>query len=135
MSDTLNLANSFVIAKDESAILPDRTAHRPAELVAMERRFYRWVEEIPRIQRAVTQELVDISVKLIGPRARDRIYDPSGCLAVFGGIAAGQHGKLFDRIHAKIPAQHTARAAVGVVIDADTVEPVIILLRARTGDA
>ena len=138
MRNSLALAEAFVITKDENPILPDRPSGRPAELVAAERRFLEAVgifKKIGGVQRAVAQELIHASVKLIGARARNRVDDAARSEAVLRGIVAGQDRELLDRIHTQVLAQHAARPGVGVVIDDHAVQTIGILRRPVASDA
>ena len=92
------------------------------------------VKKVSRIERAVAQELVSASMKLVCPRARNGVDDSTGCLAVFGGVIARQNREFLNGIHAQIPAQHTAGPTIRIIIEADAIEAIVILLRASTGD-
>ena len=93
------------------------------------------VKEISRIQRAVAKKFVHVTVKRIGSRARYRIDYTSGSPSVIRRIVAPQNGDLLHGVDAEIIAKHAARGAVRVVIDADTVEPIAVLIRPRSRDA
>src|ERR1700674_1026712 len=54
--------------------------------------------------------------------------------SIGGGIVAGEDRKLLYRIYAEVPPENASRAAIGIIVDADAVEPVIVLLRPRTGN-
>src|SRR5580700_6902843 len=72
-------------------------------------------------------------MELIRPGTRNGIHHPTCRPAVLRGIVARQHRKLLDGVHPQIAAQHAARRAVGGVIDAYSIQPVIILLGPSTG--
>ena len=115
-------------------VLPDRPTRRCSELIAFEGRNRGPVEKVSRIQSAVAQELVSASMELVRSRARNGIDHSAGGLPVLGRIVAGQDGKLLNGVHAQVPAQHAARPAVGIVVDADAVQAIVILLGASPGD-
>ena len=71
---------------------------------------------------------------LICARARDGIDDAAGCLAVFRGVIAGEDGKLLNGIDAEAATENAAWSAVGVVVEANPIQAIIILLRSRAGD-
>src|SRR5256885_6318671 len=133
-SDLLGLAYAFVVAKEECLILMNRPSDRGAELIAAESRNGGWIEEIARVQGAVPDELVCVPVKLVCSSARNCIDHSAGGLPVFSGKVAGQNGELLHGVHAQITAQHAAGPAVGVIVDADAVEPVIVLRGPCTRD-
>src|SRR5258706_12101169 len=103
------------------------SSDRGAELVAVESRNGGWIEEIASVQGIVPDEFVCVPVKLVCPRGRNRIDYSAGGLPVFSGKVAGQNGELLHGVPAQITAQHAAGAAVGVIVEADAVEPVIVL--------
>src|SRR6202040_2397152 len=116
----------FVIGEEKSLALLDRTSARDSELVAMKGR-NRGVKEVSRIQSFAAQEPVGIPVELVGPRFGNGVDDPAGRPAIFRGIIAGQHRKLLNRVCAQIDAQRAAGCSVGIVVNADAVNTVIIL--------
>src|ERR1700730_9961892 len=92
VGDTQGLAESFVIAKNENPVLLDGSSRRAAELVPTERGLRKTVEilkVICRVERAVAQELISASVKLIRAGACDRIDDSAGSITIFRRIVAG----------------------------------------------
>src|SRR6516225_10748706 len=69
--DAFRLPDSLEIGEEECTVFENRPAHGTTKLVALEWRYtsYRVVEIVPRIQCAVTQELVCSPVKPICSRA------------------------------------------------------------------
>ena len=130
------MPDAFVVHKEKRAVRYDAPADRTPELIALEGRFWSACrfEIVFSIQRAVAEKFVHAAVKIVSAGAGDGVDNSSRGLAVFGGVVAGQHRKFLDSIDAKIPTQHAAGCAVGVVVEADTVEAVVVLLRARAGD-
>src|SRR5262249_42225074 len=125
----LRLAYPLVIAEDESSVLANRAAGRGAELVASVSWF--WLpsgigEEVVRVQRRVAQALVDVAMERVGPRLADGVDNPAGGPSIFGRVVAGDHGEFLNRIHAQADSDHAARA-VGVIVDAEPVDPVVVL--------
>src|SRR5206468_10236600 len=76
----LALPQGFVAAEKERLVLLDRAASVTAVLIALEGRPF-VVEEVPRVQFIVAQELESASVDLIGPRFRDQIDGRAAVLA------------------------------------------------------
>src|ERR1700730_12220906 len=98
------LPDPFVICEKECAILEDRPANRTAKLITLERRLRSiggGVEKVSRIQRAVPQELENISVKSIRSRTSDSIYYSAGGSSVFRRIVGGDHGEFLHGIDTK----------------------------------
>ena len=73
-------------------------------------------------------------MKLAGTGSRDSVDDATRSLAVVGGGIGGDDGELFNGVDAEVGADNSARATIGVVVDADAVDAVVVLLRARTSD-
>ena len=65
--DALVLAKSFVVSEEKRVILPNRPPGGSSELVPPEFRDRRTIKVISSVERAVTQELIGITVELIGP--------------------------------------------------------------------
>src|SRR6266478_3146069 len=106
----------------------DGTAERSAELIALERRDLGTIEKPPGIQRAVAQEFVSGAMNLIGARASDSVYDSSRRLAVLGRVVAGQDRKLLNSVYAEVSAKYAAGTAIGIIVNADAINSVIVLL-------
>src|SRR5712692_2097143 len=64
----------------------------------------------------------------------DGIYDSAGGLPVLSREAAGQYRELLNGVHAQGGAEDVARAAVGVIIDANSIQPVVVVCRSLAGD-
>src|SRR5580698_6507052 len=77
------LHKTFVVQEEEGFVFLDWAAERAAELVALERRGNAdRVEVVSSVQRAVTEEFVDVSVPLIAARLGDDVDLSAGMLAV-----------------------------------------------------
>src|SRR6202521_2016300 len=74
-TETLPLANTLIVAEDESPILDDRCANGTAELEAAEGWNVRSVEEVACVKNLVTVEEVPAAMHLVGPGLRNRIDD------------------------------------------------------------
>src|SRR5437660_7828408 len=120
MRDPLVLPELFVIAEDERLVPLDRPARRAAVLVATEVRPLS-VEEVARIERAVSQELEHRAVKLVGPRLEDGGDDAAGRSAVLGGVLAGQDAEFTNGFDAEVHVQAAARARICEVVDDEPV--------------
>ena len=99
VAQTENLAEAFVISKQEGLIFFDWCAQRAAEHIALEVRYFCLIEEISRIQRAVAQELVRVSVKLVRPRSGHDVDLGTRTLAVFGAVGVLHNLKFPHRVH------------------------------------
>src|ERR1700704_892887 len=82
--NALRLPYPFVVGKKECSILKYRAPNGSAKLVALERWNTTHIEKVPCIQCTIPDELVSAAVKLICPRARNRVHDSAGRLAVLG---------------------------------------------------
>src|SRR5438046_6552824 len=126
--DAQRLPDSFVVGKEECSILQDWSADRSSKLVALEGRNTTHIEEVPGVEFAITKKLVHTAVNLICPRARNGVNHPPGGLAVLRRVVAGQDGTFLNRVNAQVPSQHAAGCSIGVVIEADAIQTIIILL-------
>src|SRR5437867_7909585 len=90
-------------------------------------------EEVVRVQLVVAQELVYVAMERVGPRLADSVDYPAGGPPILGRVVAGDHGEFLNRIHAQGDPDHAARA-VGVITDAEPVEPVVVLRGPAPGD-
>src|ERR1700694_5822358 len=117
VSNTKRLAQSFVIREKEGAAFLDRAAHRSPELILFEGRNLR-VKKVSRVERAITQEFVNVSMKSIRPGARHSVNDPARGPAVSRWVVTPQDRELLHGIHSQVGTEHAARRAVRVVVDA-----------------
>ena len=100
-------------------------------MIAAERRLG-GIEEIPRVQRAVANELKDVAMKAVRPPPRRRTDHSARRPADLRRIVAGQDGELLHRIHSKVYAQRASGRAVGIVVYAQAVKARVILSRPST---
>src|SRR6202158_518829 len=135
-SVALPLTDPFVIEEDESLVLNNRGPTGGSELVTMEwrNRQSTVVEVVFSIKDLIADEIVDIPVELVGPGLGNTVDDPAGGPAILRRIVAGQNRKLLNRVHAQIDAQRAARRSIRIVVDADPIDPVIILEWLVPGD-
>src|ERR1700733_4306443 len=129
------LTNPFVVREEEGAILQDRAADCSAKLIALEGWNAGRVEVVGCIQRAVAQEFVCGSMKRICSGTCNRTDDTRGGAAVLGRIVRSQYREFFDSIDSESAADDTARTAIGIVVQADSIQAVAILLGAPSRDA
>ena len=132
--DAFRLPDAFVVSKKECLVLENRSAYGSAKLIPFERWDLSHVEVVPGVEAAVAKELVRTAVKLIGPGSSNGIYHSPGGLAIFRRVVAGQYGKFLNGVHAQVPSQHTAGSPIGVVVEADAIQTVIVLLRSSAGN-
>ena len=67
-------------------------------------------------------------------RIRDCVDDSARSAPVLRGIIALQYGNLLDRVDAQVGSQDAAGCAIGIVVDAQPVQPVAVLLGSAAGD-
>ena len=133
-SNALRLPDAFKICKEESAVFHQRTTDRSAKLVPLEGRNVAYIEVVLGVEFAVPQKLIGTAMNLIRPGPRDRVDHATRCLAIVRLVVAGQDGKFLDRVDPKVSSQYAAGRAVGIVIEADPVQTIVVLLRPRTGN-
>src|SRR6266849_2998749 len=73
-------------------------------------------------------------MKAVCARPGDSINDAPRGFPVLRRISTSQHGKLLNGFDSKSGTQRTARSPIRVVVDADSIEPVVVLLRTASGD-
>src|ERR1700682_1596434 len=76
-TNALILAESFVVYKEKRVVPPNGSAYRSPKLIPPELRFRDEgvIKVISRVQGAIAQELICITVKLIRTRFCDRVDD------------------------------------------------------------
>ncbi len=73
-------------------------------------------------------------MEAVRTRLGDCINDSARGFTVLRREASCQYRELLNGIHAEGGADHIARSAVGVVVNADTIEPVIVVRRSLPRD-
>ncbi len=66
-------------------------------------------------------------MEAVGARLGDGIYDATRGLPVLSREAACQNREFLNRIDTQGCADHVARAAVGIIVDAHSVQPVVVV--------
>src|SRR6202043_3203598 len=89
---------------------------------------------ISRVECAVAYEFIYVAMESVGARLGDGVNDSSGSFTVLRRKASRQDRKLLNGVHTQGGADHVARPAVSVVIDADTIQPVIVVCRPLAGN-
>ena len=106
----------------------DRTSRGCSELIPLEGRDI-GVEEISRVQRAIAEEFIHVSVKALVPERVTALTRRPRC----GRIRRDScfpNRELFDGIDAKVGTEDAAGRAVRVVVDADPIQTITVLIRA-----
>ena len=85
LRDAQRLTQTLVIAKNEGAVLYNRSAGGYAELIALEGGLP-CIKEVAGIESAVPQEFIDASVEFIGARAGNCVDYTPGRASVLRGI-------------------------------------------------
>src|ERR1700682_3991280 len=133
----LSLPESFVISKDKCLVLDNWPTRRGTELISPELRYWNIRtpgKVISRVQCAVANEFVCVTVKRIRTGLGDGIYNSAGGLAILCGETSGQHGELLDSVDAQCRANYVPRPAVGVIVDADAVQPIVVVCCSLAGN-
>src|SRR5258708_8545264 len=131
---SLRLPYPFIVGKKECSILKYRAPNGSAKLVAFESWNPARIEKVPRIQCAIPDELVSAAVKLVGSRARNRVHHTAGRLAILRRVVTGQHREFLDGVDAEAPSQDAAGRTVGVIVEADAIQTIVVLLGPGAGD-
>src|ERR1700676_3785787 len=90
------LTQAFIVEEKECLVFDDWTANRATKLISTKRGKIGAIEEISRIERAVAQQFLEISVKEIGARPGDSIDDTTRSSAILGRVVGRQNGKFLD---------------------------------------
>ena len=109
---------------------------RAAKLVTAEGgNLPRWVEKRPRIKGTIAQELKSSSVEVIRASGGYGVDHAARLSAVFRRLIVRDDGVLLDRVYSKIaPVRLATGAGIELIVDADTVDTVVILLWPATVD-
>src|ERR1700676_1252966 len=70
----------------------------------------------------------------VGPRLTDGVDNAAGSLSIFGRVVTGENREFLNRIHAQLDPDHASRPAVGVIVDAIPVHPVIVFRGPAAGN-
>src|SRR5207302_3031498 len=112
----------------------NRPANRAAKLISLKRWDGAGVEVVSGVELAVAEELIGTAMDLISPRAGNCIDHASRGLAIVCRVVAGDYREFLNRVHAKVAAQDAPRRAVGVVIETDAIQSIVVLLWPRAGN-
>ena len=125
----LIVAEAFVVAEEHHAVLLERTAHRAAELILLER-LDDVREVVLRVERVVAHELVEVAVVLIAPRPRHHARRRAAGASELRRRALREDAELRHRVHRQLQRV----AAVHPVDVLRTVHQVDVLLRPHAVD-
>ena len=113
------LPEAVVVGKKEGAVLDDRTADGPAELVLLERRLGlpgTIGEEVVRIKAVVAQEAVGHAVEGVAARLGDHVDLSARVASLLGRVEIGLDLEFLDRLD--VGTHHDHQRQPGVVVDA-----------------
>src|SRR5579884_807263 len=134
IAETEFLAEPFIIPKEKGLVFLKRPAQCPAEFVALELWNRTLIEEVARIQSAVSQELIAGSMQLVGAGRGHNIHLRTRAFSIFGSIGVGDHVKFTDGIHSQQFAAGSARSQINLTRARifNSIEEENILLRTPT---
>ena len=114
-STPLPLPQALVGREKERPAAPDRTAHRSTKLVPVERVriLGRELEEVPRIECIVPQELERLGAQAVGTRPRDDVDDRPGHVPVVGAEHGAVDLELLNAGERRLEHQRSERQVVG----------------------
>ena len=115
--EPLPLSKALVGREEKRAAAKDGTAERASELVALERVrvWRRELEEVPRVERVVPEELVRLAAEPIASRTRDQVDDRTRHVTVFRVerrvvdlefLDAGDRRRKTDRTERQVVRRH-----------------------------
>ena len=114
-------APTFVGYKEEGAVLLDRPAECPAELVLVELRLD-GIEVALRIQNLITKIFVNIAMKVIGARLGDHVDHGTRIAAVLGVEGIRDDAKLLDAVRRGLDGGEIYELIVGIAaVDAEVI--------------
>ena len=109
----LAVSEALVIGEEESLVLADRSAERPAELVLFQR-FRSGGEIVGGVKNIVAQKFPERSVESVGTGASDDVGGRTQALSELGAGVMSKNLELGDGIHRR-PENEPAIHAVEVV--------------------
>ena len=127
-------ADAFVVGEPEGFVFDDGATGGGAELVAAEEGAGGGVEEVAGVEGGVAVEVEEGAVEVVGAGAGDGVEDATGGAAVFGGVVVRHDGEFADGFDAQVGAEDGAGGVVGVVVEGDAVEAVVVFRGAGAGD-
>ena len=92
-----NFASALIVCEPEDVVLPERAAHRIAELVAAQF-CLEGIEIIAGVEFVVADELEPIPVNAVGAGLGDRVHHRTAEFSVFGIKAVGDQPEFFDGV-------------------------------------
>src|ERR1700753_3951587 len=112
IAETQRLAEAFVVGEEKGLVLDDRTAGGGAENVAFEMRNIAVIEEVASVERAVAQEFVRRSVKLIRAVRGDHIDLGAWSLAVLRAVGVFDDGEFAHGVDTEKLSAEAARCVI-----------------------
>ncbi len=73
-------------------------------------------------------------MKRVGSRTGDGVDNSSRCSPVFSRIVTGQYREFLNSVRTEIYAAGTARRSICIVVNAYSVDSIVVFLGAVTGD-
>src|SRR5258707_7619772 len=73
-------------------------------------------------------------MELIRARAADGVYNAASCSAICGRKSAGEHRKFLNRVNTQHDSDHVSGSGHRVIIDVDSINPVIVESGSLAGD-
>ena len=123
----LGIALAFVVEEEEILVLTDGTAQSAAVLVAVQRLGLRG-EEIARVHGVVSEEIINIAMKIVTSRFRHHRRCRAAGLAIFGWCVERQNAEFIHGVH-----RHAQSvSAIYIVHVAGTVQQIVVRLRPLT---
>src|SRR5262249_18001187 len=120
------LPQALIVDEEECLVALNWSAGGRSELIAAKGWFWP-VEEVARVAFVFAHKFIHIAGSCIGAGARSRVDDTAGRTAVGCVVVVREHGKFLNRIGAERQPQRTAGHAVRVVVEADSVEKIVVL--------
>ena len=103
-------------------------------MIPLEGRNLRAVEKVASIQGAIAEELVDTAVKLVSASPGNCVDHATRSSSILRRIIARDYREFLDCIDSQIETYDATRCTIGIIVDADSVEAIVILLRSSASD-
>jgi hypothetical protein len=125
----LDEVGPFVRSEEERPVSPERSAERPAVLLAVERRL-RGCEVVARVQRVISEKREAVSVITRAAGFRDQADDATDRESVLRAVAGAEDLEFLDGVGRR--ERHDL--ARGLVVVVEAVEQVVVVVDARAVD-
>src|SRR5487761_183265 len=129
MRNSQILPKALVIEEEKGLVFLNGATQRTAKLIAVEGSPRR-IKESFSIKILIPQEPISGAMEGIGARPRSGIDHAAGSSSVLRRVVAGEDRELLYGVNAHRDARYATGTAAGIILNADTIQAEIVLLRA-----